>query len=44
MVTGDPGALGAHVTQTHAQKKDQDFAIIQQQKMEVLLVEDHLLQ
>ena len=42
MVTGDPGDLGAHVTHKRAEYRDQDLAIIQQPKMEVLPVQDHL--
>ena len=41
MVTGDCGDLGAHVTQEQAKDQDQDHAIIQQPKMEVLHVQGH---
>ena len=40
-VSGDPGVLGAHVTQERAKDSDQDLAIIQQPKMEVLPVQGH---
>ena len=39
MVDGDPGVLGAHVTQKQAKDTDQDIAIIQHPKMEVLTVQ-----
>ena len=38
---GVPGDLGAHVTQEQAKDTDQDLAIIQQPKMEVLPVQGH---
>ena len=41
MVDGDPGDLGVHVTQEQAKNSDQDHAIIQQPKMEVLPVQGH---
>ena len=41
MVTGDPGDLGAHVTQEMAENTDQDHAMIQHLKMEVLPVQGH---
>ena len=41
MVTGDPGGLGAHVTQAQAENTDQDLAIIQQPKMEVPPAQGH---
>ena len=44
MVTGDPGDLGAHVTQQQAKDTDRDLAIIQHPKMEVLPVQGHLIQ
>ena len=43
-MNGDPGALGAHVTQQQAKYQDQDLATIQQPKIEVLPAQDHLLQ
>ena len=41
MVDGDPGDLGAHVTQEQAKDPDLDHAIIQQLKMEVLPVQGY---
>ena len=41
MVTGDPGVLGAHVTQRQAENIDQDLAIIQQLKTEVPPAQGH---
>ena len=41
MVTGEPGVLGAHVTQAQEKNTDPDLAIIQQQKMEVPPVQGH---
>ena len=41
MVTGDPGDLGAHVTQEQANDTDQDLAMILRPKMEVLPVQGH---
>ena len=44
MVNGGPGDLGVNVIQEQAKDTDQGLAIIQQQKMEVLPAQDHLLQ
>ena len=44
MVNGDPGDLGAHVIQEQSKDTDQDHAIIQHPKMEVLPAQDLLLQ
>ena len=41
MVDGDPGDLGAHVTQEQAKDIDQDHVIIQQPKMEGYPVQGH---
>ena len=41
MVIGDPGVLGAHVTQAQAKDTDRGLAIIQRPKMEVLPVQGH---
>ncbi len=41
MVIGDPGVLGAHVTQAQGKDTDPDLAIIQQPKMEVHPVQGH---
>ena len=41
MVTGDPGALGDHVTPAQAKNTNPDLVIIQQPRMEVLLARGH---